>query len=177
MLAPVLARLSALPGVSEALVECSGGSFLLLGPDPAALERALPAARAVLGPRTRRVEGAEAAAQLAARPRGEPWFSAATIRGLSYIEGRILAGRVRDAAVAAARLAPEDAARVHEAARVEIFAALDHAHDTGGRASTGWFAAAWPGIAAAIRARLDGLPPGPRAAVAEALAAFPTGGA
>jgi hypothetical protein len=46
------------------------------------------------------------------------------------------------------------AERLREAARVEIFAALEHAHDSGGRSSTGWFWEEWPHIAERISSRL-----------------------
>lgn len=159
MLAPVLARLSELPGVTGVHVECTGTFFLLELAGAAALEPALSAARDVLGPAAAVVDGATATAQLTARARGELWFSKDGIRGLSYLEGRLLAGRVLEAVAATVPLDRLTSERLLEASRAEIFAALDHAHDTGGRASSGWFEEAWPSIAGAIAARLDGLAP------------------
>jgi hypothetical protein len=154
VLAPVLARLAAVPGVTDARVECSGTFFLVSTATPEALEAALPAVREVLGPSSRRAGADVAEAQLAARPRGEPWFSASGIRGLSYVEGRSLAARMRDAVTARVELAPELRGGLGEAIRVEIFAALDHAHDTGGRSSSAWFWIEWPHVVERISARL-----------------------
>jgi hypothetical protein len=154
VLAPVLARLTDIPGITGARVECSGTYFLLTGADAAALELALPAIRDVLGPSVTRTEPGVSELQLAARARGELWFSGEGIRGLSYVEGRILAARIGDAVVAELRTDGETSERILEATRAEIFAALDHAHDTGGRASTGWFREEWPRIADGITARL-----------------------
>lgn len=170
MLAPVLARLATIPGVTDARVECSGTYFLVGGADAATLERALPGAREVLGPGMRRVEGELYEAQLASRARGELWFSPAEIRALSYVEGRILAARMADAVTAAVPVAAPVAEEVLEATRAGIFAALDHAHDTGGRASTGWFWEEWPGIVHGIAQRLArSLPERQCAVVAEVL--------
>ena len=171
MLAPVLARLLEIPGVAEARVECTGTYFLVAGDEPA-LGRALAAVRDVLGPSSRPLDDPRAAVELARRARGELWFSPSEIRGLSYVEGRILAARVGDAV--AAKIALEGGAReqLHEAVRAEILAALDHAHDTGGRSSTGWFWEEWPRIAERAAARLSGsMPPVLCAEVRSALAA------
>ncbi|HYG68254.1 MAG TPA: hypothetical protein VD838_11360 [Anaeromyxobacteraceae bacterium] len=171
MLAPVLARLSDIPGVIDVRVECSGTFFLVTGRDAAALEAVLPRVRAVLGERAERLGASERSAQLAGRARGERWFSRDDIRGLSYVEGRILATRFSDAIAAAVPLERAIAERVHEAIRRELFAALDHAHDTGGRASTGWFWKEWPRIVEAIGARLDDVPAALRTRVVDALRA------
>jgi hypothetical protein len=171
VLAPVLARLSEVPGVIDARVECSGTHFLLTARDAGALEQASPLVHALLGPRAERLGPVESAAQLAARARGEPWYSKHDIRGLSYVEGRILATRFSDAVAATLPLERAAAARIHEAVRLELFAALDHAHDTGGRASTGWFWVEWPRIVEAIEARLHDLPAALRTRMVEALRA------
>jgi hypothetical protein len=172
VLAPVLARLAEIPGIIDARVECSGTYFLVTGADAAALELALPAIRAVLGPSVARTTPGVAELQLAARARGELWFSGEGIRGLSYVEGRILAARIGDAVAAELRCDGETSERILEASRVEIFAALGHAHDTGGRASTGWFREEWPRIADRIADRLAaGVPAALHAAVRSALAA------
>jgi hypothetical protein len=167
----VLARLSEVPGVIDARVECSGTYFLVTARDAAALERALPLVRERLGARAEALGPAEAAAQLAARARGERWFSKDDIRALSYVEGRILATRFSDVLAAAVPLERSSAGRIDEAIRLELFLALEHAHDTGGRASTGWFWAEWPRIVEAIGARLHDVPAALRTRLVEALRA------
>lgn len=170
MIAPVLARLDAIPGVASVRVDCSGSFFLLTARDAAALERAWPAARDALGPTAAPVEGQARADQLATLARGEPWFGSANLRALSCIEARVLAGRMHDAIAARVPLDPGTAAGVLEACRLEILAALDHAHDTGGRASTTWFWKAWPAVVVRISARLAALlEDGGRAAAEAAL--------
>jgi hypothetical protein len=171
VLAPVLARLSELPGVIDARVECSGTYFLVTACDAAALERALPLVHERLGSRAEPLGPGERAAQLAARARGERWYSRHDIRGLSYVEGRILATRFSDAVAATLLLEQAAAVRIHDAIRLELFVALDHAHDTGGRASTGWFWAEWPRIVEAIAARLHDLPAALRTRMVEVLRA------
>jgi hypothetical protein len=179
VLAPVLARLCEIPGVIDARVECSGTYFLVTGDDPAALERALPAIRAVLGQSARWVDGLDRERQLAARSRGELWFSSGDIRGLSYVEGRVLAARMLDGVAESIPLPPPQAEQVLEAVRAEIFAALEHAHDTGGRSSSGWFWEVWPSTVDRIHDRLREPVPEPeqRARIDRALRAqAPRGG-
>ena len=174
MLAPVLARLSGIPGVAAARVECSGTCFLLAGREPGALERAMPAVLDVLGPRTRRLEGEAREVQLARFGAGELWFSKDDIRGLSYVEARILATRMTDVVTAAVDVDAATAARVHDALLQEIVAALDHAHDTGGRSSSAWFWVEWPHIVERVSARLEMTMGAPeRRAAAAALRAQP----
>ncbi len=154
MLAPVLARLSLLPELARAQVDAAGRLFLLElapGADP---DGALGAARAVLGARARPVANVEG--QLESRARGERWFTAEDIRGLSYVEARVLAARVCDRVLREVPLELAQADRLEDAAVVEIRAALDRVHDEGGRTSSAWFDPAWPAIAAAIAARLRG---------------------
>jgi hypothetical protein len=154
VLAPVLARLSGIHGVTGARVECSGTYFHVEAASPAALEAALPAIRAALGASARVASDAERDTQLAARGRGEPWFSVRDVRALSYVEARVLAARMLDAATAAVELDAAAAEGVHEALRVEITAALERAHDEGGRSSSGWFWGEWPRIVERVSARL-----------------------
>ncbi|HET7754782.1 MAG TPA: hypothetical protein VFK85_12805, partial [Anaeromyxobacteraceae bacterium] len=153
MLAPVLARLSEIPGVTDARVECSGSWFFVDAQSAAALDRALPAVRDALGPGATLADGVAREAQLARRSQGELWFSRDDIRALSYVEGRVLATRMTDAVTAAVTLDGSAREQVAEATRAEIFAALDHAHDTGGRASSGWFWEEWPRIVDRIASR------------------------
>jgi hypothetical protein len=154
VLAPVLARLSLLPELARAHVDAAGRLFLLElapGADP---EGALGAARTVLGDRARPVADVEG--QLESRARGERWFTAEDVRGLSYVEARVLAARVCDRVLREVPLELAQADRLEDAAVVEIRAAIDRVHDEGGRASSAWFDPAWPAIAAEIAARLRG---------------------
>jgi hypothetical protein len=164
----VLARLARIPGLLDARVECSGRYFAV-ELEPSAPE-ALQAARAALGKSARVLPAAEAATQLAWRARGEPWFDLASIRGLSYVEGRVLASRVATRIREEADLAAEEAEAVGEPVRLALFAALDRVHDEGGRSSSGWLAEAWPEIGADLGRRLEGALPPER--VTAVLAAF-----
>lgn len=153
MLAPVLARLDAVPGISRSRAEASG-RFLLLelspGADPG---RVLAAARRALGREARRLPEAEAREQLAARGRGDPWLAAPEVMALSYVEGRILSTRVSAEAALEARLDARERDLLAEALRLEIFAALERVHAEGGRSSSGWFYEAWPAVGAAALQR------------------------
>jgi hypothetical protein len=159
VLAPVLARLRRLPGITDARVECSGTFFALSLADGAEAEAVLPMVVDVLGSRSRLLAAEEAGAQLEARSRGELWFSEEQIRGLSYVEGRIIASRALSAAADGLTMGEQDAAKIREAVRAEVFAAIDRVHDEGGRRSSAWFAEEWPRIVARARDRLaDALP-------------------
>ncbi len=159
MLAPVLARLRRIPGIADARVECSGTFFALSfreGVDDAAVLRA---ALEALGRSARRLASDDALAQLEARRRDEIWFSADDIRGLSFIEGRIIAMRAFAAVTGEVRLEREVSELLRDALRIEVFGALDRVHDEGGRSSSGWFVPAWPGIVAGVTRRLGGALP------------------
>ncbi len=169
----MLARLAALPGVTGARADASG-SYLLVelaaGADLATAEAAVLRA---LDSKGRRLPDAEAEAQLAGLPHGDPWFSAAEAQGLSHVEARILSSRVSADAGRVLRLAPPEVERLREAARLELFLAVEQVHREGGRGSTGWFYEAWPRVAERIAARFPGgLPPAPAAALAAALRAL-----
>lgn len=153
MLAPVLARLDAVPGVSRSRAEASGRFVLLelsAGSHPDEVEAA---ARRALGREARRLSEAEAREQLAARGSGDPWLAAAEVMALSYLEGRILSTRVSAAAAREAGLDALERDRLAEALRLEVFAALERVHAEGGRSSGGWFYDAWPAVAAAALER------------------------
>lgn len=169
----MLARLDAVPGVAESRVEASGRFFLLAlapGADPAAV---VAAARGALRGRGRALDAAAAAAQLDARERGDPWLSAREVHALSYVEGRIVAFRAADAVAASAGLDGAARAALAEAARAELFLAIERVHAEGGRESSGWFYEEWPRLAAAIAARLRDAVPAPlHGRVAEALLAL-----
>lgn len=167
----MLARLEKVPGVRSARVEASGRCFLLAlapGTDPA---RAVEGAVAALGGRARPLDDAAAAAQLAARPRGDPWLSTEEVHALSYVEARVISVRVAGAVAKAAGLEAAEADALRESTRLEVFAAIERVHDEGGRDSTGWFFEAWPEIARAVAARARGfVAPERLAALADALA-------
>jgi len=153
----VLARLRRIPGVADARVECSGTFFALTLDERANLDVALRAVLDSLGPGSRRLATEEAEGQLAARAGGEIWFSEEQIRGLSYVEGRIITGRVLAAATRGLDVAEPEMDRIREAIRVEVFGAIDLVHDEGGRSSSGWFADEWPHIVTRVRLRLAGV--------------------
>jgi hypothetical protein len=170
VLAPVLARLEAIPGVASARTD-SSGRFFWITPAPGArppevAERcraALGASAALLGP-------AAAAAQLAAHERGDPWLGAGEVMTLSFVEGRLLSVRIAGDAAAESGASAAQREAVAEAVRVELFAALERVHAEGGRKSSGWIDEEWPAIAAAAAARCaPDLPPEVRGRLSAAL--------
>lgn len=169
----MLARLDTLPGVAGARADTSG-SYLLLelaeGADPATLEAA---ALRTLPPGARRLTAPEAEAQLQALARGDAWLSAAEVPSLSYLEARLLAVRIAGDAGRALALTPGDRSRLGEAARQELFRAVEQVHREGGRDSSAWFFEAWPAVAALITGRFPaGLGSATAAALSGALAAL-----
>ncbi len=170
MLAPVLARLDAIPGVATARTD-SSGRFFWITPAPDAQPRevaglclaALGASAALLGP-------AAAEAQLAARARGDPWLGTGEVMILSFLEGRLLSVRIAGDAAAESGATPVQREAVAESVRVALFAALERVHAEGGRTSGGWIDEEWPTIAAAAAARCaPDLPPGVRERVSAVL--------
>ena len=153
MLAPVLARLDAVPGVRRSRTEASG-RFVLLELSPRADPRQVEAAaRRALGREARRLRELEVRQQLAARRSGDPWLAAGEVVALSYVEGRILSARVSAEVARRAGLEAGKRDLLAEALRLEIFAALERAHAQGGHSSGGWFYQAWPAVAAAALRR------------------------
>jgi hypothetical protein len=166
----VLARLDAISGVGESRCEASGRLFLLVLADGADEARVVADAIAALRGRAARLDPAAATAQLEARPRGDPWFSAGEIRALSYLEARVVAASTAARIAGAAALASGAHESLAEALRVELFAAIERVHAAGGRESSGWFYLEWPAIAAAAATRAGGaLGPGARERVLAAL--------
>lgn len=160
MLAPVLARLDAVPGVRRSRTEASG-RFLLLELSPRAdPQRVEASARRALGREARRLREPEAREQLDARGKGDPWLTAGEVMALSYIEGRILSARVSAEVARRAGLEVGERERLAEALRLEIFAALERAHAQGGHSSGGWLYRAWPAVAAAALRRCRRFGPG-----------------
>ena len=170
MLAPVLARLDRIAGVAQSLVEATGTWFLVETHPAAARHQVEEQVLSVLGPTAEVLPPDAAGKQAATRERGDHWYSSRDVLGLSYLEARIIAGRVSAAVGREAEL-PQPATRtLAEAVRVEIFAAMERVHAEGGRSSTGWFFKAWPSLADRILTQVaPALPPGAAGAVAESL--------
>jgi hypothetical protein len=155
----VLARIERVEGVEWAAVEATG-RFLAVRPREGAAAAQLAAAVGeLLGPRGRRAGEPLAVAQLAARERGDPWFTAREVHALSYVEGRLVSVHV--AAKVGAQLGLDRAAReaLAESVRVVFFGVLERVHAEGGRESSGWFYPEWPKIAREVAARMAGVVP------------------
>jgi hypothetical protein len=153
VLAPVLARLQAVPGVASARVDSSGRFFWISFQDGADAASGTALALGVLGSGARLLGATEAEAQRAAHGRGDPWLGPDEVMGLSYVEARLLS--VRIAGEAERRLATSPAQResLAEAIRLELFAAMERVHAEGGRGSSGWIYVEWPALAAAAVSR------------------------
>ena len=166
----MLARLAAIPGVSEARTDSSGRFFWIVpaaGADP---DRVRELALAALGKGASVLPPGRAGAQLAARAHGDPWLSAAEVMTLSFVEGRLLSVRVAGEAARRTGATAPQREELAEAIRAELFGAMERVHAEGGRPSSGWIYVEWPALAAAAVARCDpALPPELRARLAEAL--------
>jgi hypothetical protein len=169
----VLARLEAVEGVADARVEATGRWFALtltLGADEAA---ALAGAEVALRRAPRRLPPGEAAAQLARRAAGDPWFSRAEVAALCFLEARMLAARGAAGVGLAAALDGAERDALEEALRDELFATMGRVLAEGGRDSSDWFYVEWPALAARVGARSAGaLAPEKRARAADALTAL-----
>lgn len=150
MLAPVLARLDAIPGVTSARVDSSGRYFWIALDEAADAPRVTALADAVLGAGARPLSGAQAEAQLAARLRGDPWLGAGEVMTLSFVEARLLSVRLGAEAAQRVGATAEQREILGEAIRAELFAVMERVHAEGGRSSGGWIHQEWPAIAAAI---------------------------
>lgn len=146
----MLARIDEIPGVRRSLAECSGHYFLveLAG---GAGDGVAPRVLEVLGPGARLLPPEAAEVQHEARRRGEPWVTAAGARSLSYVEGRMLGVRVSAAVSRKAGLTAEEAERLAEAVREEMFTYVERLH--AGLDSAGRFFAVWPELAAKVARR------------------------
>ena len=170
MLAPVLARLQALPGLAQARVDSSGRFFWIEVAGGVEVAEAARAVGTVLGAKARALPDAEAAAQLAARPRGDPWLTTAEVMTLSYVEARLLSVRLAGEARRQSGAGPAEGEALAEAIRLELFGAMERVHAEGGRSSSGWIYDEWPALAEAAAGRCAAvLPPEVRARVAELL--------
>jgi hypothetical protein len=153
VLAPVLARLDAIPGVAAARVESSGRFFWILlaeGADPSLVTRL---AQGVLGGGSRPLPADDAVLQLARQTHGDPWLGAAEVMTLSFVESRLLSVRLAGELARRAGAAPQEQEEIAEAIRIELFAAMERVHAEGGRSSSGWIYREWPAIAEAAVTR------------------------
>ncbi len=170
MLAPVLARLDAIPGVATARTDSSGRFFWITPAPGVGPSEIVERCRAVLGASAVPLGAAAAEAQLAARDRGDPWLGAGQVMTLSFLEGRLLSVRIAGDAARESGATPVQREAVAEAIRVELFVARERVHAEGGRKSGGWIDEAWPAIAAAAAARCaPDLPPEVRERLAAVL--------
>jgi hypothetical protein len=159
VLAPVLARLDAIPGVRKARVD-SSGRFFWIELDPAVDEsRVKGPATGVLGQGARALPASEADLQLAGRLHGDPWLGADEVMTLSFVESRLLSVRIAGEVERRAGATPEQREAIAEAIRLELFAAMERVHAEGGRSSSGWIYGEWPSIAGAAVARCAGAIP------------------
>ena len=155
----MLARLDAIDGVTAARVDSSGRFFWLQVEDTADADDVNVLAFGVLGKGTRLLSADQAETQLAARPRGDPWLTAAEVMTLSFVEARILSVRLSGEVEHRIGSTPEHLEEVSEAIRLELFAAMERVHSEGGRRSSGWIYEEWPAIAAATVERCAGTMP------------------
>ena len=155
----MLARTENLEGVEWAAVEATGRFLAVRARAGSDAEEVAGAVERALGARGRRASPEAAGLQLAARERGDPWFTAREVHALSYIEGRLVSVHV--AARVGAELGLDRAARdaLAEAVRLVFFGVLERVHAEGGRESSGWFYVEWPGIACDVATRLSGIVP------------------
>jgi hypothetical protein len=173
VLAPVLARLDGIPGVSRSRVDSSGQFFWLTLDEDADAPRVVAVALEVLGRGARALPADQAGAQLAAHPRGDPWLGAGEVLTLSFLESRILSVRIAGELERRTGSSPEQREQVADAIRMELFAAMERIHAEGGRRSGGWIYAEWPAIASAALGRCDAsLPEDLRRRMAEILPAL-----
>ena len=166
----MLARLQALPGLSQARVDYSGRFFWIEVAGGGEIADAARAAGTVLGAKARVLRDAEAEAQLAAWPRGDPWLTSDEVMTLSYVEARLLSVRLAGEARRQSGVGPAEGEALAEAIRAELFGAMERVHAEGGRSSSGWIYDEWPALAAAATGRCAAaLPPEVRARVADLL--------
>lgn len=149
----MLARLDGIDGVVESRVEATGRVFLLALAEGADEGAVLAAATEAFRGAPRRLDGDAAAAQLAARAAGDPWFSRAEVPALCYLESRLVASRGADAVAAAAGLSREEREKLDDVLRDVLFAITACVLAEGGRESSGWFNREWPALSAAAADR------------------------
>jgi hypothetical protein len=152
----VLARIEQVEGVEWAAVEVTGRYLAVRAGAGFDEEQVMRAVESALGSRGRRVEDAAARIQLAARDRGDPWFTAREVHALSYIEGRLVSVHVAGRVGSELGLDREAREALAEAVRQVFFGVLERVHAEGGRESSGWFYVEWPAIARDVAARMAG---------------------
>lgn len=153
MLAPVLARLEGISGITQARVDASG-RFFWCALDPSAdISDASDAVRRILGSAARALPAAEAEAQVARRAHGDPWLTSREVMTLSYVESRVLSVRLAAEVQREAAANAEQREVVAEAIRSALFAAFDRVHGEGGRPSSGWIYDEWPAISSVAAER------------------------
>lgn len=150
MLAPVLARLDAIPGVTAARVDSSGRFFWIALEETADASRVAALVDRVLGEGTRSLSTADTEAQLAAHRHGDPWLTANEVMTLSFVESRILSVRLAGDVERQTGATAEQREVIAEAIRLELFAAMERVHAEDGRRDSGWIYQEWPAISAAI---------------------------
>ncbi len=152
MLAPVLARLQQIPGVTSARVDASGRYFWLTVQESPGAGDVTALALEVLGKGARVLAAGQAETQLSAHRHGDPWLAADQVMTLSFVESRLLSVRIA-AGFRRPGVTPGRREEIAEAIRVELFAAMERVHAEGGRASSGWIYEEWPAIAEAAARR------------------------
>ena len=168
----MLARLDAIPGLAAARVDSSGRFFWLSLQEDADATRVTGLAKGLLGVDAYSLPAAPAAAQLAARQRGDPWLTASEVMTLSFVESRLLSVRIAGEVQRRTGATPVQREAIAEAIRLELFASMERVHAEGGRPNGGWIYREWPAIAAAAVERCAGpMPPALRARLAELLPA------
>jgi hypothetical protein len=149
VLAPVLARLDAIPGVAASRTDASGRFFWLALEEGADATQVAALADGALGEASRLLTRAQAEAQLAAHRRGDPWLAKDEVMTLSFVESRILSVRLAGEIERRTGVTPEEREAIAEAIRLELISCLERVHGEGGRRSSGWIYTEWPAIAAA----------------------------
>jgi hypothetical protein len=152
----VLARIERLEGVEWAAVEATGRYLAVRARAGSAVETMAAAVAAALGARGRRVGEAVARSQLAARERGDPWFSAVDAHALSYVEARLVSVRVAARVGQELGLGRAEREALAEAVRELFFGFLARIHAEGVADANARFYAEWPSMAAAAAERLAG---------------------
>ena len=153
MLAPVLARLLKIPGVTSARVDSWGRYFWLTVPDLPGAGDVAALALGVLGEGARILGAGQAEAQLSAHRHGDPWLAADQVMTLSFVESRLLSVRIAGEVRQEAGVTPGRREEIAEAIRLELFAAMERVHAEGGRGTSGWIYEEWPAIAEAAARR------------------------
>lgn len=171
MLAPVLARLDAIPGVAVARTDSSGRFFWLALDEDADAAQVAKLADGALGGGARVLSKAQGESQLAAHRHGDPWLTKDEVMTLSFVESRILSVRLAGEIERRTGATPEEREAIAEAIRLELVTCMERVHAEGGRRSSGWIYTEWPTIAAAA---VENCPQGLRRQIAELLPALLT---